>query len=254
MALSMLVLLAVVLTQGVDAWGRFGHSVTGHMAQKRQVGLTLGMVHGIPFFVIRSAKTACTGVPLLPKQLHGITSTSTPQLPRVADIKPVTVQIAVGGNDAALTYNGVTTNFHAIHDTQIPVQRSLEVNASSPVAYADFLISRYASQREAFTAIVDLVTMDENDMLRAPVLMSDDANQLDCSETGFWRYYDSVKIPIEIQMAKAGFRIAKWIDVVAKTCAECAGTVIRRDAYCGDVAWDPTCVRNVGESCEDVKC
>ncbi|KAI8838971.1 hypothetical protein BC829DRAFT_31610 [Chytridium lagenaria] len=135
--------------------------------------------------------------------------------------------------------------------------------------------------------------MDKNDMLSAPIMMSIDANELDCSKSGFWSYYDSVapgvefnstyyeavKVPLEIQMAKAGFRIAAWINSIATACdsnknvqpkcdhtvcvvgaplvsecSRCAALVIENDAYCGTQEWDWTCVDRVFSYCPNVEC
>ncbi|KAJ3209394.1 hypothetical protein HDU67_006220 [Dinochytrium kinnereticum] len=141
---------------------------------------------------------------------------------------------ARGGNDVSLTYNGKGANFHAIHDTQIPVQRSKEVSATSTSAYANFLITTYESQKFQFTSksFIDLTTLGPNNILTSSINMSNDANALTCSKSGFWTlydqnpsqdfsgaYYQAVKIPIEIQLAKGGFRMAAWINAVAEACS-----------------------------------
>ncbi|KAI8838972.1 S1/P1 nuclease-domain-containing protein [Chytridium lagenaria] len=274
-------------TSLVAAWGGFGHTVTGEMAQQCQgkalveklldpkFAKTLGGSTASWADTWRSSNpqtgpwhyidisaaapqscgyksTDCTGrncivsaisdqtkVLLNNKCTAGTASTQAIQFLAhfLGDItQPLhNCNRARGGNDAPLVYNNQNTNFHAIHDTQVPVQRSKEVAAPTAKGYADYLISTYKPQSSAYTSssFIDLTTVDTNDILVGSINMSIDANKLDCSATGFWTFYDQapttedfsrtyyqqVKIPIEIQMAKGGFRMAAWINAIAEACS-----------------------------------
>ncbi|KAJ3329248.1 hypothetical protein HDU76_008301 [Blyttiomyces sp. JEL0837] len=144
-----------------------------------------------------------------------------------------------GGNSDKISYGGSSTNFHAIHDTQIPASRSQEVGATSITAYAQFLMKTYGSKKSTYTtsSFVDIKSVDSNNVYLAAINMANDANSLDCNQSAFWTlfdqdpsqdfsgaYYDATKLLLEEQIAKAGYRMAAWINAIADNCAGVVST------------------------------
>jgi uncharacterized protein YjbI with pentapeptide repeats len=140
----------------------------------------------------------------------------------------------VGGNSDTVTYDGAATNFHAIHDVQIPVQYASEVGAGSDAAsFAAYLTNQYGQNAATYTSstFVDLQTVDSSGMLVAAIAMANDANALDCSQSAFWTlydqnpsqdfsgsYYQATKSFVAEQIAKAGFRLAAYVNAIADEC------------------------------------
>ncbi|KAI9363914.1 S1/P1 nuclease-domain-containing protein [Zopfochytrium polystomum] len=145
----------------------------------------------------------------------------------------------VGGNSDTVTYNGASTNFHAIHDTSIPASRAAEVGVSTAAAYASFLATTYGANKATYTSskYIDLFTVDAAGNLVAAINMANDANALDCSKSAFWTlydkdpsqdfsgaYYTATKLLLEEQIAKAGYRLAAWVNAIADQCYGAATT------------------------------
>ncbi|KAJ3171743.1 hypothetical protein HK101_011247 [Irineochytrium annulatum] len=145
----------------------------------------------------------------------------------------------LGGNNDKVTYNGASTNFHAIHDTQILATRSSEVGATTAASYAAFLAKTYASKSSAYTtsSYIDIHTLTPEGFLSAAVNMANDGNALDCSKSAFWtlydqdpsqdfsgNYYTQTKLLLEEQVAKGGWRMAAWFNAIADACSGTAST------------------------------
>ncbi|KAJ3115751.1 hypothetical protein HDU96_000082 [Phlyctochytrium bullatum] len=193
-----------------------------------------------------------------------------------------------------------------VHDTAIPVKRAKEVGYTNAAAYATYLINQYTSQKGTFasSSFVAINGTDSNNLLNSAISirtqnMSKDGNALNCKVSGFWTlydrnpsqdfgsaYYTAVKVDMEIQLAKAGFRLASWVNNIAAACyggsstnptptptptptpgstcshsvcttgvalkygcSACANKVITYDSYCGDTEWDSYCVGYVPSQC-----
>ncbi|KAJ3415188.1 hypothetical protein HDV05_005468 [Chytridiales sp. JEL 0842] len=139
-----------------------------------------------------------------------------------------------GGNEASVKWGRRTTNFHAIHDTDIPVKRGKEVDAFTSSEYATYLLETYMPQSGDYVSrrFTDIFSKDSANMLRSVVAMSTEANALNCKDSAFWtfydedpdqdfsaEYYENTKMFLEEQMAKAGFRLAAWLNNIADACA-----------------------------------
>ncbi|KAI8835545.1 S1/P1 nuclease-domain-containing protein [Chytridium lagenaria] len=291
--LTMIPFLILISSSVVSAWGSFGHSVTGEMAQKllsdngralvaklvtkdyvkaTVIGTLTGSAsswadtwkssHPVsaPWHYVdmmANSPAACGYVASDCADRNCIVSAITDQtqilLSNKCAVTPTSSQALlylshflgditqplhtcnrqVGGNEALLVYASKPSNFHAIHDTQIPVQRSKEVQASNPASYANYLISTYASTSHLYntSTFIDISTVDSNNIYLSAIAQSVDSNNLDCSKSGFWTlydqnpsqdfstsYYEAVKIPLEEQLAKGGFRMASWINAIADAC------------------------------------
>ncbi|KAJ3283738.1 hypothetical protein HDU79_008819 [Rhizoclosmatium sp. JEL0117] len=117
----------------------------------------------------------------------------------------------VGGNSDKIVFNGAQTNFHSIHDSEIPQAYAVEKGFSSSDAVS------VATTWMAFT-----------ERTRA---MANDANSLDCNKNAFWTlydkdpsadfggaYYTATKDLLMEQVAKAGYRMAAWMNAIADQC------------------------------------
>ncbi|KAJ3415187.1 hypothetical protein HDV05_005467 [Chytridiales sp. JEL 0842] len=139
-----------------------------------------------------------------------------------------------GGNDARVKWGRRTTNFHAIHDTDIPVKRGKEVGATTSSEYATYLLETYMPKSGDYVSrkFTDIFSRDSANMLNSVVAMSTESNALNCRDSTFWtlhdqnpdqdfsaEYYENTKMFLEEQMAKAGFRLAAWLNNIADACA-----------------------------------
>ncbi|KAJ3192184.1 hypothetical protein HDU82_003297, partial [Entophlyctis luteolus] len=147
----------------------------------------------------------------------------------------------VGGNSDTVTYDGSSTNFHHIHDTEIPAQYATEQGYSSTdyESVATYLMTKYGGNQPSYTSseYIDLVSTDDNGMLLGAIAMANDANSLDCNKNAFWTlydadpsqdfsttYYKATKDLLMEQVAKAGYRMAAWMNAIADSCAGVSAT------------------------------
>ncbi|KAJ3223286.1 hypothetical protein HDU81_009291 [Chytriomyces hyalinus] len=134
------------------------------------------------------------------------------------------------------TYNGQQSNFHKIHDTNIPVSYATEngLSGTDAAGLAQLLDSKYASKMSEYTSatFIDLTSVDSANNLLGAIAMATDSNALDCSESAFWglfdqdpnqdfsgAYYDATKDFLAEQIAKGGYRSAAWMNAIADACA-----------------------------------
>ncbi|ORY50499.1 phospholipase C/P1 nuclease [Rhizoclosmatium globosum] len=130
----------------------------------------------------------------------------------------------VGGNSDKIVFNGAQTNFHSIHDSEIPQAYAVEKGFSTTdaVSVANYLDGIYGKNKNAYTTstFIDLKTA-----------MANDANSLDCNKNAFWSlydkdpsadfggaYYTATKDLLMEQVAKAGYRMAAWMNAIADQC------------------------------------
>ncbi|KAJ3384501.1 hypothetical protein HDU84_002894 [Entophlyctis sp. JEL0112] len=80
----------------------------------------------------------------------------------------------VGGNSDTVTYDGSSTNFHHIHDTEIPAQYATEQGYSSTdyESVATYLMTKYGGNQPSYTSseYIDLVSTDDNGMLLGAIV------------------------------------------------------------------------------------
>ncbi|KAJ3223285.1 hypothetical protein HDU81_009290, partial [Chytriomyces hyalinus] len=141
-----------------------------------------------------------------------------------------------GGNDDKITYNGQQSNFHKLHDTNIPVSYATDngLSGTDAAGLAKLLDSKYAAKKGEYTSatFIDLTSVDSANNLLGAIAMANDANALDCSQNAFWglfdqnpnqdfagAYYDATKDFLVEQIAKGGYRSAAWMNAIADTCA-----------------------------------
>ena len=136
--------------------------------------------------------------------------------------------LALGGNDIPVKFNGTATNLHHIWDTNMPEELRGGYSLAYAKAWAANLtaeINKGAYQKTRKTWIQKL---DITDAKGTALAWAQDANAYVCSvvlPNGaapleavdlYPEYYNSAIPTIELQIAKAGYRLAAWLDAIAK--------------------------------------
>ncbi|KAH7122622.1 S1/P1 nuclease-domain-containing protein [Dendryphion nanum] len=146
----------------------------------------------------------------------------------VGDIhQPLHVEnLAVGGNLINVTFNGTNTNLHAIWDSNIPNKLVGGSKISDAHAWADELttaveIGKFAKQSKKWLRGINI-----HDSISTAMIWANDANDFICStvvpkgeaavkfQELSGGYYESAVPVVEMQIAKAGVRLAAWLDLI----------------------------------------
>jgi hypothetical protein len=148
----------------------------------------------------------------------------------VGDIhQPLHVEnLEVGGNLVNVTFNNKVTNLHAAWDTAIPQKLIGNYTLANAEAWATTLtneIKRGSYKKESKTWSKGLKPKNPID---SAMVWATDANALVCTtvipngadalrnQELSGAYYDSVIPVVQKQIAKAGFRLAAWLDAVVE--------------------------------------
>lgn len=135
--------------------------------------------------------------------------------------------LEVGGNDISVTYSGKTTNLHHIWDTEIPEQKVGGYALTDAKSWATTLTTAIKSGTYKSAAAGWLDGMDISDPVSSSMIWASDTNAYVCSkvlpngqaavESGdlSTTYYNSVIDTVELQIAKAGYRLAAWLNLMA---------------------------------------
>jgi len=152
--------------------------------------------------------------------------------------------LEVGGNDISVTCSGSTSNLHSVWDSGI-INKLLAANyGNSVTTWADTLISRIQtgtykslaanwiscsstttplSQRSIEDDIAGILHPRAITPLECPLVWAEDANSFDCSfvfnftskqDLCTSSYFTNAVPIIETQIAKQGFRLAAWLNVL----------------------------------------
>ncbi|PNS14792.1 hypothetical protein CAC42_2021 [Sphaceloma murrayae] len=135
---------------------------------------------------------------------------------------------AIGGNDVDVTFAGASRNLHGIWDTQIPERiRGAAYSVAEAKEWATELVTEVKSGSYSASA-ASWKTVNINDAKNQALKWSNEANDYVCTavapkgwtvlESGDLAtngYYKSVMPTIEIQIARAGVRLAAWLDALA---------------------------------------
>ncbi|TKA61091.1 hypothetical protein B0A55_11045 [Friedmanniomyces simplex] len=146
--------------------------------------------------------------------------------------------LELGGNDIAVTFDGTATNLHHIRDTNMPEELRGGYSMADAAACAANLTAEINSglyEREKVSWISILGITDAkatamnwatgaNAFVRSIVLPGGEA-AINGTET-YPEYYDSAIGTAELQIAKAGYRLAAWLDAIAA-----AGSSTKVSAY-----------------------
>ncbi|KAG5642505.1 hypothetical protein DXG03_002702 [Asterophora parasitica] len=167
-------------------------------------------------------------------------------IPFVGDIgQPLHVEnIAVGGNSISVKCNGKTSNLHSVWDSGL-VNNLVAANyGNSETVWADALAARikkggaYASSASSWITcssttttakksllpwIYGLLDTQEIQPLECPLVWARESNKFDCSYVFSYAngtdlctsdYYSGAVPIIETQIAKQGYRLAAWLNVI----------------------------------------
>ncbi|KAL9000556.1 MAG: hypothetical protein Q9169_000849 [Polycauliona sp. 2 TL-2023] len=139
-----------------------------------------------------------------------------------------TEAIAVGGNQIPVLWQGNETNLHAAWDTRMVEKDAGGYGAAVIASYTNRLIAAiengtFAPQKESWVACTDVETAS-----KCALSWARDANGINCDyvlkvdETDReldGAYYAGAKPFIQMQIAKAGFRLASWVNNLANAIA-----------------------------------
>jgi hypothetical protein len=132
----------------------------------------------------------------------------------------------VGGNSISVKFNAKTTNLHSIWDTAMPEKLVGGYKLSDAQTWADEIVDAIDGGKYAAQAGSWLQNMDVKDSVDSAMVWARDANAYVCStvlpqgETAVQgkelngTYYSSSIPVIQLQIAKAGFRLAAWLDLI----------------------------------------
>lgn len=148
----------------------------------------------------------------------------------IGDIhQPLHVEnLAIGGNQINITFSGVKTNLHAIWDRAIPqkaIGNFTQENAKSWARNLTTEIKHGQYKKESKTWIKGLRVKQPVD---TAMIWANDANAYVCStvlhdgvDAVFGKelsgaYYETAIPVVKKQIAKAGYRLAAWLDAVVE--------------------------------------
>ncbi|KAM0511242.1 hypothetical protein ACHAPE_010052 [Trichoderma viride] len=135
----------------------------------------------------------------------------------------------VGGNDIDVTYQGYSDNLHADWDTYIPETLVGGDSLADAQTWANTLVSDITSGSYKSLAASWIAGDDVNDVITTATRWASDANAYVCTvvmpngaaalQTGdlYPTYYNSVIGTVELQIAKAGYRLGNWLNMVYST-------------------------------------
>lgn len=133
----------------------------------------------------------------------------------------------VGGNTIDVEYDGESTNLHHIWDTNMPEQDAGGYSLSDAQKYATLLTNRIKSGQYKTNSSSWTSGMDISDPVSSSMVWASDANSYVCSTVlapglGYinttdlsGKYYTDSKPVFEELIARAGYRLAKWLDLIA---------------------------------------
>ncbi|KAJ5610286.1 hypothetical protein N7510_007005 [Penicillium lagena] len=132
----------------------------------------------------------------------------------------------VGGNDIEVTFNGYSDNLHSDWDTYMPEQLIGGDSLSDAQSWAKTLTTEINSGSYQSQAASWIEGDSISDAIATATRWASDANAFVCSvvmpdgaaalETGdlYPTYYNSVIGTIELQIAKGGYRLGNWLNMV----------------------------------------
>ena len=136
--------------------------------------------------------------------------------------------LEVGGNDIDVKYSGSSTNLHHIWDTNMPEQYAGGYSLSDARAWATELTQSIKSGDYSDQSDDWLDGMDIDDPKDSAMIWASDSNSYVCtsvfseSQSQIEKdmdlagdYYDQALPVIQVQFAKAGYRLGAWLNLIA---------------------------------------
>lgn len=136
--------------------------------------------------------------------------------------------LALGGNQINVTFNDIKTNLHAIWDTQIPQKAAGIFSQATASAWAQNLTAEIEHGQYQEEAKKWLDGLQFNQPIDSAMIWANDANSYVCTtvmpngpDTVLGQelsgvYYETAIPVVRKQIAKAGYRLAAWLDAVAE--------------------------------------
>jgi hypothetical protein len=148
----------------------------------------------------------------------------------VGDIhQPLHVEnVAVGGNLINVTFNGAKSNLHSIWDTAIPEKAYGNFSQANALALANNLIAEIQHGKFKKESKTWLKGLRAKDAVKSSMIWAREANSYVCStvipngpDAVFAQelsgaYWDSAIPVVTKQLAKAGYRLAAWLDALVE--------------------------------------
>ena len=131
----------------------------------------------------------------------------------------------IGGNGIKVTWDSKPTNLHHCWDTQMVEKAAGGTNTTGTLdTFSQTLIARidsgsYSTQKASWVSCADITTASD-----CALTWAQDANAFNCQyvlkqdETGAeldGDYYTGAEPIIEVQIAKAGYRLGAWLNALA---------------------------------------
>ncbi|KAL4892358.1 nuclease PA3 [Aspergillus ambiguus] len=148
----------------------------------------------------------------------------------------------VGGNNIDVTFNGYSDNLHSDWDTYMPEQLVGGDSLADAQGWATTLIGEITSGSYKSQAASWIEGDSVNEPVATATRWASDANAFVCSvvmpdgaaalQTGdlYPTYYNSVIGTIELQIAKGGYRLANWLNLLYNSAIAKRGLEDERDA------------------------
>lgn len=132
-----------------------------------------------------------------------------------------------GANDVDVTFDGTSTNLHHTWDTNMPEQYRGGYSLSDAQSWASDITDAINSGEYKSKASSWVSNVNINDATDSAMSWATDANAYVCSTVMpdgvspleqndlYPDYYNGVIDTIQLQIAKGGYRLAKWLDAIA---------------------------------------
>ncbi|KAI1386403.1 nuclease S1 precursor [Hypoxylon trugodes] len=135
----------------------------------------------------------------------------------------------VGGNDIDVSYDGDDTNLHAVWDSNIPESISGGSSESSAKSWASTLVTKidsgeYKSQASGWISGLSVGSSDdqistalkwatESNAYVCSIVLKDGVSSIENTDVS-GDYTTAAQPAVELQIAKQGYRLAKWLDAI----------------------------------------
>ncbi|RDW84805.1 putative nuclease S1-1 [Coleophoma cylindrospora] len=136
-------------------------------------------------------------------------------------------ELEVGGNGITVTFNGKSTNLHHIWDTEIPEKYVGGYALTDAKSWATTLTTAIKTGTYKSSAASWLKGMDITDAQASALVWASDANSYVCSTVLVdgvsavegvdlaGAYYTAALPIVKLQIAKSGYRLAAWLNLIA---------------------------------------
>ncbi|KAJ4353912.1 uncharacterized protein N0V89_005643 [Didymosphaeria variabile] len=136
--------------------------------------------------------------------------------------------LEIGGNGINVTFDGVTTNLHHIWDSNMPEKLIGGYSLSDARTWSEELVAEIQSGKYANASSAWLNGIDIKDPVASAMVWAQDANSYVCTaviplgqeavegKELEGEYYDAAIPVIQQQIAKAGVRLAAWLNLIVE--------------------------------------